>query len=227
MKKKLLSLHISDVCKQILSDWFFWIIFLLYSACMFYLFYKQCGLNEDYSFYSDMALYIDYISGREIPFAFPYPLFFGTASLLTNFMPVEIAISIVLTFLNSMGVIFVRNYFIKQLEETTCQNKKYNFVITFATFAIFLMSMVFFANSGLNDRGYGVSYLGVFSPNSYHNATSIATRPFAILMVFQFVEIMKKGFSDVKIKDYSLFSLYCLLSVLAKPSFVLISLPVF
>ncbi|MCQ2539183.1 MAG: hypothetical protein MJ114_01910 [Acetatifactor sp.] len=67
-------------------------------------------------------------------------------------------------------------------------------------------------------------YLGVFTLNPYHNATFLAARPFTIPAMLLFIRLTQSYRTDKKYltRDYFLFSLFLLLSTLAKPSFTLI-----
>ena len=67
-------------------------------------------------------------------------------------------------------------------------------------------------------------YLGVFTLNPYHNATFLAARPFTIPAMLIFIRLTQSYRTDKKYLtgDYFLFSLFLLLSTLAKPSFTLI-----
>lgn len=199
-------------------DWLFWIVTIIYSTCLFYLFYNQCLLHDDFSYYSDVRAYILEIQGLESGYSFPYPIFFETSRLLSLIMPVYLAIPIVLTVLNTLGV--VATYF--YLKKQNCSKV----VAVIGCFAIFLVSMIYWSNPGFSEMGYGQRYLGVFSPNPYQNATYFATRPFAILLFLQFIQIME-NYPKCELKQCILFGIYMVLSVLAKPSFIFVIAPIF
>ena len=196
----------------------FYVALLIYSGLMFYLFYHQCMLYEDYRFFSDMKAYIQEIQGLNSGYSFPYPIFFEGAKLLSLFLPVYIAIPIILTVLNAVGVYVTYIYFKEQDLNSVISN--------IGCFAVFLVSMIFLSLSGPADGEYGVRYLGVFSPNPYQNATYIATRPFAILLMIQFIKMMC-DYPKCSVKDSILFGVYMILSTLAKPSFIFVIAPVF
>lgn len=199
-------------------NWLFWIFTIAYSACLFYLFYNQCLLHEDYSYFSDMRAYILEIQGQESGYSFPYPIFFETARLLSFIMPVYIAIPIVLTVLNTLGVIVTYRYLVKQ---DISKN-----AAVLGCLMIFLVSMIYLAAPELPEGAYGQRYLGVFSPNPFQNATYIATRPFSILLFLKFIDIIKK-YPKCELKDCIFFGIYMVLSVLAKPSFIFVIAPIF
>lgn len=199
------------------SNWWFFVFIILYSTCLYYLFYNQCLLHEDYSYYSDMRAYILEIQGQESGYVFPYPLFFQTSALLSFVMPISLAIPLVLTSLNALGVVIVYQYLVKQDLSRICA--------TVGCFLTFFVSMVYLSTPQLASGAYGQRYLGVFSPNPLQNATYIATRPFSILLMLQFVKIMY-NYPKCKLKDSILFDVYMVLSVLAKPSFIFVIAPI-
>lgn len=201
----------------------FLIFLLAYSVGIFYMIYHQATGT----FYSDMPAYLLEIQGLDSGYSFPYPLFFKTAWLLSLCMPIEVAVPIVLSALNILGIVALERYVAKEYENlSSCRRIA---AVTLAVFAVYLVSMVYWPLTPVMDlpegAQWGSRYLGVFSPNPYQNATYIATRPFAILLILQYVKIYE-NLSDCKTKDFIWLAVYMLLSTLAKPSFVFIFLPV-
>ncbi|MBQ7920296.1 MAG: hypothetical protein IJ324_10205, partial [Lachnospiraceae bacterium] len=61
------------------------------------------------------------------------------------------------------------------------------------------------------------------TPNPFHNATYMATRPFAILAFLWYIKLLPIYETEkVAIKDYVLFSVFLLLTTMTKPSFTII-----
>lgn len=207
--------------KILKENWLFIILLALYSGAMFYLFYQQCIQVDTGSYFSDMKAYLLEITGQSSGYAFPYPIFFGLSKLMSALLPLPIAVSIVLSLLNGLSVVVTYQYFTESLPDS----KKYHLLSTIATFTVFLVSMMYFSFTGPATEGWGTRYLGVFSPNPYHNATYLATRPFSILLILQFVRVMK-SYEACKRRDIALLALYLLLSALTKPSFVFVFAPI-
>lgn len=196
---------------------------IVYSVGIFYLIYNQVTG----AFYSDMPAYLLEIQGLDSGYSFPYPLFFKTAWLLNLCMPIEVAVPLVLSALNILGIVALERYVSKEYENLS-ENKRV-LAVTLAVAAVYLVSMIYWPLTPVMDlpegAQWGSRYLGVFSPNPYQNATYIATRPFAILLLLQYVKIYK-NLDECSIKEFIWLAVYMLLSTLAKPSFVFIFLPV-
>lgn len=67
-------------------------------------------------------------------------------------------------------------------------------------------------------------YLGTGTPNPWHNPTYIFARPFCVLLFLQTVEMFKKRRQSIK--DYITLGGLALISMAAKPSFLISFLPV-
>ena len=91
--------------------------------------------------------------------------------------------------------------------------------------SLFFVSMVY-PPTGIYLPGIKYKYLGVFTPNPFHNATYMAARPFAILAFFKYGELLplyeQKNAWKEHTGDYVLFSLYLLLATMAKASFTIV-----
>lgn len=98
-------------------------------------------------------------------------------------------------------------------------------LISVVAVSLFFVSMVY-PPTGIYLPGIPYKYLGVFTPNPFHNATYMAARPFAILAFFKYGELLplyeQKNAWKEHTWDYVLFSLYLLLSTMAKPSFTIV-----
>ena len=94
-----------------------------------------------------------------------------------------------------------------------------------AAVSLFFVSMVY-PPTGIYLPGIKYKYLGVFTPNPFHNATYMAARPFAILAFFKYGELLpvyeqKNAVREHK-RDYILFAIYLLLATMTKPSFTIV-----
>lgn len=87
------------------------------------------------------------------------------------------------------------------------------------------VSMVY-PPTGIYLPGIKYKYLGVFTPNPFHNATYMAARPFAILAFFKYGELLpvyeQPNAGREHKRDYILFALYLLLATMTKPSFTIV-----
>lgn len=205
---------------------FFLIIFLLYVLVTGFLFFHQAFYYDGESFadkyLNDMWAYISYMQGINEGYDYPYPIMFWIGKFFWLFFRPEIAMAITVTLLNAVSVLVLKYYFDKYMKQITKWNIKTAVGSTLLTLSSFLVSMLFL---DLSERSLNWRYIGVFSPNPYHNATYLATRPFSIVCFFMFVDILQIYDQDVKrdvlFKKYILFALCLLLTTMTKPSFVL------
>lgn len=200
-----------------------------YSALMYRLFYLQavhCATRELY--FSDIKAYLETILGVECDYDFPYPIFFWLGKFFLLFANVAVAASLAATLLNSLGVVILFYYvqkFLREYGEKTGEKetvRKYAGLLSvFLTFGIFFISMLYLPG---RPRFLGItnSYLGVFTPNPYHNLTYMATRSFAIAAFFLFARILDYYEERTDRKDFFLFGLSLLLTTMTKPSYTLI-----
>ena len=104
-------------------------------------------------------------------------------------------------------------------------------LVSLVTLSLFFISMLF-PPQGIYLPGIRFRYLGVFSPNPFHNATYMAARPFAILAFCWFVRLLpvyegggasgQRGKENISRLDYFLFYFFLLLATMTKPSFTLV-----
>ena len=193
-----------------------------YTVLMYRLFYRQavhCATREFY--FSDIKAYLETILGVECDYDFPYPVFFWLAKFFLLFTNVAVAASLAATLLNSLGVILLFYYVRKYLEEYGEGAVRGRDWAALVTYSIFFISMLYWPG---RPRFLGItnSYLGVFTPNPYHNLTYMATRPFAIAAFFLFVRILDYYEERTDQKEFFLFGLSLLLTTMTKPSYTLI-----
>lgn len=196
-----------------------------YTALMYWLFYLQaihCKTRELY--FSDIKAYLETMLGLECDYDFPYPIYFWLGKFFLLFSNVAVAASLAATLLNSLGVVLLFYYMRKFLkpygERYNCRNSAGLFTVILI-FSVFFISMLYLPE---RPRILGItnSYLGVFTPNPYHNITYMAARPFAILTFFLYVRILDYYEERTDIKEFVLFGVSLLLATMTKPSYTLI-----
>lgn len=196
-----------------------------YSVLMYRLFYMQavhCETRELY--FSDIKAYLETILGVECDYDFPYPVFFWLGRFFLRFTNVAAAASLAAVLLNSLGVVILFYYMQKLLRtyyKKTSIGDYVGIVMVFLTFVMFFVSMLYLPGR-IRFLGITNSYLGVFTPNPYHNITYMATRPFAILAFFLYVGILDYYEERTDLKEFFLFGSSLLLTTMTKPSYTLV-----
>jgi hypothetical protein len=108
----------------------------------------------------------------------------------------------------------VRNYFRSSFAKVSIIK------IDFALFCIFIMSMLIF-----DFRISSNHYLGVFTPNPYHNPTFIFAKPFAIVLFILIGKVLEKKINNINAITYIAIAIFSILSMWSKPSFLISFLP--
>lgn len=238
----------SKCCKKdIWIDWgVFALLFVGVVAVTFTLFYRQCleSMIGSGLYHSDMKAYILEMQGLDSGYSFPYPILFKLSAFFDLFVAPEMAVAIATTLLNALAVLVTKRALNKlALAELTegleGQGWLAGVIISVVSVGLFFISMVFTAPVGLYLPGIKYNYLGVFTPNPFHNATYMAARPFAILAFLWYGRILNYyeqvgcgtpvqsvGGTELSLKqirqDYVLFSLFLLLATMTKPSFTIV-----
>ena len=207
------------------------------SAVTFWLFYRQCveSMQGTGLYHSDMKAYILEMQGLDSGYSFPYPVLFKLAAaihLVTGFFTggAELAMALATMLLNSGAMIALKVMLDKHVGvelQKAMPDKRWLPGILTGTVAVslFFVSMVY-PPTGIYLPGIKYKYLGVFTPNPFHNATYMAARPFAILAFFKYGELLpgyeqKNAVREHK-RDYILFAIYLLLATMTKPSFTIV-----
>lgn len=238
----------------------FAVMLLAVSAVTLILFYRQTT-GSPALYHSDMKAYILEMQGLDSGYEFPYPVFFKLSALIHLFVNPELAVAIATMLLNSLAIVLTKlafNHLIfggavnsgEHAMEGRCDSEglvKRGWLvgvgISFVTVSLFFVSMLF-PPTGIYLPGIKYNYLGVFTPNPFHNATYMAARPFAILAFLWFVKLLpvyegglakisgKPGSefraalglnaSGATLADYIMFSVFLLLATMTKPSFTLV-----
>jgi len=219
----------------------FGVVLFVVSAVTLVLFENQVyGNIEEYS--SDMKAYILEMQGLDSGYHFPYPVFFKIAALIHLFMGPEWAVAVATMLLNSLSLVVTKLAFnrlaLSELEDgfRVRLSRKWDvtwlagIVISLLSASLFFISMLF-PPEGIYLPGIRFRYMGVFTPNPFHNATYMAARPFAILAFLWYVKLLpvyengaavRKEHGKAALADYILFSLFLLIATMTKPSFTLV-----
>lgn len=191
-----------------------------------YLTYQQAwyASNQmtDVAYHSDILAYMQEAQGIDSGYRFPYPVMFWLTKVLHLILPIEWAIALVVTGLHIGSFLVLRHYFRKYLQKKLGRvlSSWQQCGVTLATFLILFYSMIFVYNHPF--PGTRFYYMGVFSPNPFHNATYQAARPFAIICVFLFADLLDEYEQKPNIKKSLFFSTMLLLATMTKPSFTIV-----
>lgn len=223
------------------------VLLLLFAGLTFFLCYRQAqyanlGLEE---YHSDILAYMQTVQGIDSGYSFPYPVMFWIAGLFHRVMPIETAMALTIALAQAASFWLLRYYLGKYLLTGQEGNGLRLLAPSAAALALLLVSMLFVPNHEL--PGIHFYYVGVFTANPFHNATYAAARPFCILALFTFVELLdlyeKGSFCSLKGqgnrpgalkksenkaagapfgKKAVCFSVYLLLATMTKPSFTIV-----
>ena len=199
----------------------FIVLLFVASFYMYNLFYNQAVTTNEL-YYSDIKSYIEEILGTNEIYSFPYPVLFKTAGFFYLICKnAEISISISLVLFNVIAIIITKVFMTSITQD--------RILSTISSIALFFSSMIY--SPWLSEHITGHYYLGVFSPNAWHNGTYMTARPFMILsFVLGVITVDKYEAINIKKIDkkelylYIGYSLSLLLSTMAKPSYTIIHL---
>lgn len=211
---------------RIVDGTVFAILLTAVSVVTLVLFYRQTMGNPQ-RYHSDMKAYILEMQGLESGYSFPYPVFFKLAALVHLFAPPELSVAIATMLLNSLAILVTKLAFnrlvLRDLEEAFHDDVNWlaGAAVSLGAVSLFFISMLY-PPEGIYLPGIKYKYLGVFTPNPFHNATYMAARPFAILALLWFVKLLPVYEKEnVRSVDYILFSLFLLAATMTKPGFTL------
>lgn len=200
-------------------DLYNWILFcipwVVYVAVTLLLFHRQTvHYAGDYN--SDITPYVDYMEGIFIGYKYPYPIMFWIAKCFRIFLNPEMAMAFAVAFLNALTPPILKYYADRFIRRETAWNRATAALATLLTYSLLFVSMLFF---DFGKSSIGQRYAGVFTPNPFHNATYLATRPFSIVCFFMLIDLLQTYEKGADKRKYILFSLFLLLTTMAKPSF--------
>ncbi len=194
----------------------FGILLMLYSFVTLFLFHRQ-SVAYDGRYTSDMLSYVAEVQGIDSGFSFPYPIYFWVGRFFTLFTTPQHGLALATLLSNDLAaeVLYV-------ILLTWGNLKDKSHLAGVLTFALLLVSMVYpLTNAYLSGEAH--RYLGVFTPNPYHNGTYLAARAFMLLALFAFVRLLDHPEEEkYSLKDSLFFALWLLLATMTKPSFTLI-----
>ncbi len=217
MKTKILNTENKNALKGTL---FFTLLWLLFSAalCSLYLHQSVSAMYDIPLWESDMKAYILEMLGKESGYCFPYPVLFKLGALFHLFLSETAAMAAAVTVLHALAIL-TAYYFIRKAVLSENSSLLRELTAAALTVALFLVSMLFDPRKSM----YPI-YVGVETPNPFHNATSVAAKPFALAAFFTFCALMERKDGPIEIREAVVFALSCLLCVMAKPSYPLVFL---
>ncbi len=211
----------NDTYKGLLFSVIFIVLIIIFGYANKILFFRQAHCyeymeGERIKYFSDMPFYIE---GLDVEKEHSYPLLFDFSRVLMKFLEANDAMAMAVLILNMLCVPVLTVFFWNSIKES--KNLLYRIGALGLPYVIMLVSMVWLP-SGNEVYGIERRYLGVFTPNPWHNQTYLAARPFAIIAFVLFVKIICYYEEKIDIKDYVLFSVALLVATIAKPSFTLV-----
>ena len=206
---------------------YFSILLLIYLSVTLFLFHRQSVLYSG-KYLSDMLPYIAEIQGIDSGYRFPYPIMFLVGRFFLLFTTPQHAMTFAVTLLCGLTAPVLKLIFDQFLKVTDSSSPWLGVFSSLLVFSLLFTSMLYPLTylGRYNPLGedYLYRYLGVFTPNPYHNATYLAARPFTIPAFFLFADIL--GFYEMKDKwfhpEYIFMGLFLFLATLTKPSFTLV-----
>ena len=217
---------------RIIDGAVFMVLLAAVSAVTLVLFYRQTlGTPEHYP--SDMKAYILEMQGLDSGYSFPYPVFFKLSAFIHLFAGAELSVAVATMLLNSLAIVIVKAGFNRLVLQGGERRWWEGVWMSLLAVSLFFISMLY-PPRGIYLPGIKFNYLGVFSPNPFHNATYMAARPFAILAFLWYVRLLpayEKGPEPVRgegkgreagLSVYILFSVFLLAATMTKPSFTLV-----
>lgn len=217
----------------------FCVLLVLVSAVTLTLFHRQTH-GSPQGYHSDMKAYILEMQGLNTKYSFPYPIFFKLAAFIHLFAEAELSVAIATMLLNSLAIVITKLVFNHMLLPQGKDRWWEGILVSLLSVSLFFVSMLY-PPRGIYLPGIKFNYLGVFSPNPFHNATYMAARPFSILAFLWYVKLLtvyergvkfggEKGASQAvagegeraRLRDYILFSVFLLVATMTKPSFTLV-----
>ncbi len=197
----------------------FLILWGLYSATMLLLFHRQT-VHYAGGYESDMNSYVLYVQGVHTGNPYAYPFMFWVAKVLALVLPPAKAVAFAVAVLNALTPLALKLCGYRFLRKWGMEERRIGF--TLLLFGGLFVSMLFWPFSEPESVH---RYVGVFSPNPFHNATYLAARGFSVISFFAFLELLDSLQAKEEPKKYRvtyvMFSVSLLLTTMTKPSFTL------
>ena len=239
----------------------FFMMWLAYTAVTLLLFHRQT-VHYGGKYESDISPYVLYMQGINVGYEYPYPIMFWVGKVFSLVFAPELALALAVTELNCLTPLLLKGFwdsylerrrFLKEKGEGSLEASRKTkhpllqaLVSNLLLFTSLFVSMLYFPLTGwlggeegsvsaFAEAGIVNRYVGIFSPNPFHNATYLAARGFSVAAFFLFLEILQrdektdifqaKGSALDRSKStyllYGAFSLSLLLTTMTKPSFTL------
>lgn len=214
----------SDNKKAVVIDILFFSVLVGIVSYFFWrlVFCQTIYATRDDGYISDVLAYMQEIQGIDSGYCFPYPLFFSLGRFFCNFMTVDYAVTWAEISLNVISL-YATKYYFEKLIERDKDKLHIRLFISVVVISCFYLSMWWLPRFGkfYLPLKYQVFY-GTYSGNPWHNATYIATRPFAIIAFFSFASILKDYEKNVIKSDFIVFGISLFLTTITKPSFTFV-----
>lgn len=205
---------------------FFCVLFVGYLAATLLLFHRQ-AVNYDGRYVSDMPSYMMEVRGIASGYDFPYPIMFWIARFFSLFTTTEHALAVTVTGLNGLTALFLKyNYdrFLGVQREELGKGCGSTALVFLTLLSSMLYPLSYLGRYHEPGDDFLYRYLGVFSPNPWHNATYLAARPFAVVAFFLAADILQDYEKDGGWfrKKQIAFAAFLLVATMTKPSFTLV-----
>ena len=194
-------------------------LLIAFSAAVFYLHFKQSvsGLYYLPDFESDMSVYVRLMDGTTEG-GCSYPLLLKVGAFFLLFLNNYTAMAATTTLLHMLALV-AEYYYVRKAIVSEDRSLRSEVTAAVLTAALFLVSMLFDPRKMM----YPI-YLGVGTPNAFHNPTTIAAKPFAIAVFFIFCGMLRDNGGKTEPKDAVALALMLFLCDMAKPSYPLLFL---
>ncbi len=210
---------VMDIKNNKRDTFVFLILWGIYTATMLLLFHRQT-VHYAGGYESDMNSYVLYVQGVYTGNTYAYPIMFWVAKGLALVLPPTKAVALAVGILNGLTPLALKVCGYRFLKKWGMEERRLGF--TLLLFAGLFVSMLFWP---FQEWGAVERYVGIFSPNPFHNATYLAARGFSVISFFTFLELLDALYAKEDPKKYRVtyvvFSASLLLSTMTKPSFTL------
>ena len=183
-----------------------------------------CQLTtQDRAYPSDLPLHLEFIRAPEASEAAGYSLLHAICLSLKQMT--GLSGNAAVSFSGGAmlaALIFAIHYSIRQVSRWYYANhpEAHPLLVDLLAGSVFILSMV-----TLPSLFHGSYYLGIFSPNPWHNPTYIFGRCFSIGAFFQFIHILRLQPRQAAWNEYLMLAAWLALSAWGKPSFFITFLP--
>lgn len=174
--------------------------------------------GDDYVWHFDLASEFSLDGFLQYYIGCTYPLWHISAKIVSSILPFSDAVSAGLTTATFSLASFI--VAIKWMQKE-CMPKEKVSLVSLMTFLLFVLGPLYVPQFNVR------YYLGQGTPNTWHNPTNLAVRPFAILAFILIVKLIRdyKKSTDFNKKELLALSITLAISVLAKPSCIIMLVP--